>query len=160
MCNFDEKLMPEYIKWPDSEAQECTVDFFEDAYSFEGVVGCIDGTHIPIFKPLYCPQDYFTWKQIYAIQLQAVCDECLMFVHIFAGFCGGSHDSYVLQNSQLYLDDKADIKKCFAEPEYHLVQDCAYPFAIVYVETISQEGEYITTQEVVQQESEWIPPHH
>ncbi len=56
------KLMPEYIKWPDSEAQECTADFFEDAYGFEGMVGCIDGTHILIFKPLYCPQDYFTQK--------------------------------------------------------------------------------------------------
>ena len=46
---------------------------------------------------------------------------------MFAGFCGGSHDSYVLQNLQLYLDHKEDIKNWFASPEYHLVGDCAYP---------------------------------
>ncbi len=122
-----EKMMPLYIKWLASEAQERTADFFEDAYGFEGVIGCIDGMHIPVHKPLYCPQDYYTRKQVYAIQLQAVCDEHLMFTHIFAGFCGGSHDSYVLQNSQLYLDHSLDIKKWFSEPEYHLVGDCAYP---------------------------------
>ncbi len=48
-----EKLMTKYIKWPNSEAQERTSDFFEDAYGFEGVIGCIDGTHIPIHKPVY-----------------------------------------------------------------------------------------------------------
>ncbi len=90
-------------------------------------MGCIDGTHIPVHKPLYCAQDYFTRKQIYAIQVQAVCDERLMFTHIFAGFCGGSHNSYVMQNSQLFLDYKSNIKRWFSEPEYHLVGDCAYP---------------------------------
>ena len=55
-----EKLMPEYIKWPDNEAQERTANFFEDAYGFEGVIGCIDGTHIQIHKPVKCPQDYYT----------------------------------------------------------------------------------------------------
>ena len=60
-------LMTEYIKWPSSEAQERTADFFEDAYRFEGVVGRIDGTHI--HKLVYCPQDYYIRKQIYAIQL-------------------------------------------------------------------------------------------
>ncbi len=64
---------------------------------------------------------------MYAIQLQAVCDECLLFTHIFSGFCGGSHNSYVLQNSQLYLDHKEDIRKWFAEPEYHIIGDCVYP---------------------------------
>ncbi len=80
-----EKLMPEYIKWPNSEAQERTANFFEDAYGFEGVISCIDGTHIPVHKPLYCAQDYFMRKQVYAIQVQAVCDERLIFTHIFAG---------------------------------------------------------------------------
>ncbi len=122
-----EKMMPKYIKWPNSEAQEHTADFFEDTYGFEGMVGCINGMHIPVHKPLYCAQDYYTRKQVYAIQVQAVCDERLMFTHIFAGFCGGSYDSYVLQNSQLFLDHRADIKKWFSEPEYHLVGDCTYP---------------------------------
>ena len=80
-----EKLMPEYIKWRDSEAQERTADFFKDAYGFEGVISCIDGTHIPVHKPLYCTQDYYTRKQVYAIQVQAVCDQWLMFMHIFTG---------------------------------------------------------------------------
>ncbi len=53
-----------------------------------------------------------------------------MRMYAFPGLCGGLHDSYILQNSQLYLDDRADIKKWFAEPEYHLVGDCAYPLLL------------------------------
>ena len=50
-----------------------------------------------------------------------------MRMYAFPGFCGGLHDSYILQNSQLFLDHKAGIWKWFCEPEYHLVGNCAYP---------------------------------
>ncbi len=105
-----EKLIVKDIRWADSEAQERTADFFEDSYGFEGIIRCIDGTHIPVFKPLLGSQDFYTRKQIYTIQLQVVCDKRLMFTQIFAGCCGGSHDSYVLQNSDLYLDHESQIK--------------------------------------------------
>ncbi len=63
------------------------------------------------------------------IFLHCVCYIGNLIVNIcaFAGFCGGSHDSYILQNSQLYLDHKTDIQRWFYEPEYHLMGDCAYP---------------------------------
>src|SRR2546425_503935 len=50
---------------------------------FPGVVGAIDGSHIPIKAPTKYPADYFNRKHFYSIVLQAVCDHDGKFIDVF-----------------------------------------------------------------------------
>ena len=36
--------------------------------------GCIDGTHIPIRRPLESSQEYYNYKNFFSLSVQAVCD--------------------------------------------------------------------------------------
>ena len=48
----------ELIKWPPGKTLRNTTIKFEDMKGFPGVVGAIDGTHIPIKAPIENPNDY------------------------------------------------------------------------------------------------------
>jgi hypothetical protein len=69
---------------------------------FPGVVGAIDGSHIPIKAPTKYPADYFNRKHFYSIVLQAVCDHDGKFIDVFVGFPGSVHDSRILRNSTIF----------------------------------------------------------
>ncbi len=141
-----EKLGPVYITWPCRESQVLTASHFKNATGFPGVIGCIDGTHIPIHKPSDFSVDYYTRKKIYTIQLQGVCDESLIFTHVSAGFAANSHDSLVFQYSDLYqLEESLIVKQCPSR-EVHMVGDGAYsilpyvmrPFSASEIKTEAQ----------------------
>ena len=72
---------------------------FEELQGFPGVIGAIDGSHIPITPPEASLQDYQNRKKFHSIQLQAVCDADLIITDAFCGFPSHSHDSQVLCNS-------------------------------------------------------------
>ena len=63
-------LLDQFIKWPDAEEAREISRLFEDVHNFPGVIGFIDGTHIPIRKPGERGQDYYNRKDFYSIQLQ------------------------------------------------------------------------------------------
>ena len=88
-------LMPWFVHWPELQEQRVIADTLEEIYGFPGVVGCIDCTHIKMNQPLEFPQDFITRKQVFTINLQAVCDHNMLFTNVFCGFPGGSHDAYV-----------------------------------------------------------------
>ena len=104
---------------------------FEDEGGFPGVIGLIDGTHIRIRAPEDDPDAYvnrkkffsfniqvtetqvykyfviridnipLTWAFLYALCLQVVCDNNMIFTDVLAGWPGSVHDSRVLRNSEL-----------------------------------------------------------
>jgi len=93
-----------------------------------GCVGYIDGTHIPLDEaPVEDPESYFTRKQRYAIQLQAVCDNAKRLRNIFVGFPGSVHDARVFANSDLgkrtgdFLSDGEWIGGDSAYPNTHFI---------------------------------------
>ena len=55
------------------------VQGFEILWGFPQAVGAIDGTHIPIIKPLESAYDFYNPKGFYSIVMQALVDhrECL-----------------------------------------------------------------------------------
>ena len=59
----------------------------------DGVIGAIDGSHIPIKAP-FCPENYFNKKSFHSIFLQAVCNHDMMFTDCFAGWPGGVHAGF------------------------------------------------------------------
>lgn len=67
-----------------------------------GVIGCVDGTHIPIRSPggqdaeLYrCRKGYFS------INVMGVCDASLKFTNIVVNWPGSAHDSRIFNESRL-----------------------------------------------------------
>jgi DDE superfamily endonuclease len=51
----------------------------EEVHGFPGVVGCIDGTHIPVKAPRNDRDSYINRKGFPSINVLAVCDEKTRF---------------------------------------------------------------------------------
>ena len=87
-------LLPKYVRIPPKERLKDVIDDFENLWGlpqgdcpkgiaprgFPQVVGAIDGSHIPILKPIECPSDYYNRKGFYSVLLKAVVDS--------QGLCG------------------------------------------------------------------------
>ena len=61
---ISKKLGPEFIKFPsDREQITKTISQFLLRFGFPSqVIGCVDGTHIPIKQPVENAHDYFSYK--------------------------------------------------------------------------------------------------
>lgn len=74
---------PKYIKLPSTEQQmKDIVKGMEDKYGFPQAFGCVGGTHIAINQPTENPHDYFSYKQKYTLNVQAVCDWRGLFIDV------------------------------------------------------------------------------
>ena len=69
------KLGPDLIKFPTEkdEVLKASSQFLEKI-GFPQVIGCVDGTHIPIKQPTEKEHDYFSYKMTYSINCQAICN--------------------------------------------------------------------------------------
>ncbi|XP_025155141.1 uncharacterized protein LOC112588680 [Harpegnathos saltator] len=89
---------------------------------FPGVIGVIDGCHIP------CKQsvgNFYNRKGFHSIILQGICDHTMRFTDVFIGMSGHMHDARVFRNSQIF-------HRLFNQPlYYHIIGDSAYPIDIV-----------------------------
>lgn len=114
-------LLPKYVQWPQAEELIKISEGFRKKCGFPGVVGAIDGTHIPITGPKHHRASYINRKGVPSMQLQAVCDSTLKFTDIHCGWPGSVHDNRVFKNSPLckYLTDNLSREK-------HLLGDSAY----------------------------------
>ena len=57
------------------------IEEFEELYGILQIVGAIDGCHIEINAPPQNHEDYFNQKQHYSVNLQAIVDAKLKFIH-------------------------------------------------------------------------------
>eukprot|EP00795_Rhopilema_esculentum_P005516 gene5516-2152_t len=97
--------------------------------------GCIDGTHIPMKRPIRNSQDYFNYKQFFSLNIQAVSDANGQFVNVECKWPGSVHDAKVFANSdinvklyraQLPLKFSTVLPRFEAVPD-DLIGDKAYP---------------------------------
>lgn len=116
------KLARNYINMPnDEELREVKTQFFNIA-GFPNVIGCVDGSHIPIQSPGGDQAELFrNRKGYFSINIQAVCDAKLQIRDIDARWHGSTHDSTVYHNS--FLRARLDNN----EIDGHLLGDSAYP---------------------------------
>ncbi|XP_033727611.1 putative nuclease HARBI1 [Pecten maximus] len=122
----DTGLKHNYIAWPTYERQRDISQSFEDKYNFPGIVGALDGTHIPIVN---CPggqNDYINRKGFASIQLQLVVDDNLVIndPYTYLGWPGSTHDARVLRNCELFR--KAENGEKILNNHY-ILGDGAYP---------------------------------
>jgi predicted DNA-binding protein YlxM (UPF0122 family) len=80
-----------------SEIQE-KISEFEVMFGMSQAFGCIDGTHVPILRPVDNSQDYFCYKMFFSLNVQAVCDSRGRFMDVDCRWPGSVHDAKVFAN--------------------------------------------------------------
>lgn len=118
------KLSHRHIFMPRSEVEMGrTKSLFYDIARFPNVIGCIDGTHIPIQSPGGNNAElYRNRKAFFSLNVQAVCDANLVIRDIDARWYGSTHDSTIFHNSLL----RARLENNEFSNGY-LLGDSAYP---------------------------------
>nr|XP_024654062.1 putative nuclease HARBI1 [Maylandia zebra] len=88
---------------------------------FPGVIGCIDGTHIPIIAPSVNEGDYVNRKSFHSINVQIICDAANIITNVEAKWPGSVHDSRIFRECTLSTK--------FGHGEFtgHLLGDRGYP---------------------------------
>ena len=107
-------IAPCMIKNPSSktEVKKANQEFLQK-FGFPRVLGCIDGTHIPISEP----NDYFPYKMKYTINVQAICDCDRRFMDVDMKWPGSLHDAHVFTNSEVQKGyTKGKFKFYYEEP--------------------------------------------
>lgn len=121
-----DNLVHRFIHLPEGDNARNTIQKFEEQRGFPGVLGAIDGSHIPIEAPIKDPEQYINRKGFHSLQLQVVCDMEMMFIDVFCGFPGSVHDARVFRNSPLFIDAERNRDQLFPGNS-HLIGDAAYP---------------------------------
>ena len=77
------------------------------------IVGAIDGMHVEIVSPSCDSKaDYFSRKQKYTINTQAVIGSNLMFLDVATGFLGSMHDARMLRSTLVFQRAQSDQIMC------------------------------------------------
>ncbi|XP_063070484.1 uncharacterized protein LOC134461506 [Engraulis encrasicolus] len=95
-------VMNKFIKVPSVEEARRTAREFKAKYHLPQVIGCIDGTHIPIHPPTDGYRDFVNRKGWPSYVLQAVVDNRHCFWNINCKMPGSAHDANVLKQSTLF----------------------------------------------------------
>ena len=97
-----DELGPSLISLPKTEDDmKVKVSEFECKFGMKQAFGCIDGTHIPIRRPLESSQEYYNYKNFFSLSVQAVCDYRGMFMDVDCRWPGSVHDAKVFANSSI-----------------------------------------------------------
>lgn len=123
VINFIISVSADYIKWPSGETLLESVNSFASKQGLRGVIGAIDGTHVPIKAPQKHSETYINRKKWHSVILQGVVTANKLFVDVYCGEPGSLHDARVLRKSSLYSK--------LQNPEFYgdkfLIGDSAYP---------------------------------
>ena len=155
ICNVITKILgPELIKFPiqKDEVLVATTQFLE-RYGFPQVIGCIDGTHIPIKQPTENGHDYFSYKMCYSLNCQAICNAFGQFTNVEIRWPGSVHDARVFSNSEVqrgFSEERFELFRKELLPGEEcvpqlLLADPAYPL----LPYIMKEFDYCTSNEQV-----------
>ena len=95
-------LGPKYLKLPKNTSEmQKKISEFEIMFGMPQAFGCIDGTHIPILRPIDNSQDYFSYKMFFSLNVQAICDSRGLFMDVDCRWPGSVHDAKVFANSSI-----------------------------------------------------------
>ncbi|KIH67231.1 hypothetical protein ANCDUO_02441 [Ancylostoma duodenale] len=88
-----------FIYWPKKEeSRKIKGDFFRK-YGVLGIVGIIDGTHIPIIGPSENEEDYVNRKNYHSLNVGVIVDYDGKIRWVSTKWPGSAHDSRVFKSS-------------------------------------------------------------
>ncbi|XP_025106067.1 putative nuclease HARBI1 [Pomacea canaliculata] len=98
------RTLPQKIRLPNAEESQLTKEKFFQRHHIPNVLGCIDGTQIPIQSPGTArnEHEYVNRKGYHSINVQVICDADLIFFNIVAKWPGSVHDARILRESPFY----------------------------------------------------------
>ncbi|XP_050339989.1 putative nuclease HARBI1 [Bactrocera neohumeralis] len=104
ICKLVVKRKHGEVRFPNSVEEYNRIKTgFYSKFGIKGVIGAIDCTHVGIIAPALSntvvPHDYMNRKGYYSINVEAVCDDELIFRHVNAKFPGSCHDSGIWTTS-------------------------------------------------------------
>ena len=102
------RIASEFIKFPKNGPDTATaIQHFKEFADcrIPQVMGALDGTHIEIeAPPTESKVDYFSRKQKYTVNTQAVIGANLMFLHVATGFPGSIHDARMCRATSVFQE--------------------------------------------------------
>lgn len=122
------------VEWPNEQLMKVSAGTFLARHGFPGVIGCIDGCHIPIKGRSEDRSSFINRKGYSSIVLQGICNENMQFIDAFAGWPGSVHDSRVLRNSPI----TAELEKM--PGNLHILGDSAYPLSTFLMTPFKETG--------------------
>ncbi|XP_053592986.1 uncharacterized protein LOC128667346 [Microplitis demolitor] len=111
--------------WPSQTRAREIIDGFRRINNFPGIIGAIDGSHIPIKKPSEYGNSYINRKSFASVLLQGVCDHNKLFIDVYAGQPGSIHDATLFKKSDLY--ERIQRNEVNFPDNSHMIGDLAYP---------------------------------
>ena len=92
-------IAPAYINFPNTTRQRVIQEYFLKKYKFPLVLGCIDGSHVPILAPSTNEDIYVNRKGFHSINIQAICDHEFRFINAVVKWPGCTHDAFIWRQS-------------------------------------------------------------
>ncbi|KAL4721244.1 hypothetical protein ACJJTC_011699 [Scirpophaga incertulas] len=90
------EIRNKYIKFPQTAEQRNRNKLrFYEKYSVPGVMGCIDGTHVAIIRPVIHKERYFCRKNYHSLNVQLICNADMEIMSVDASHPGSTHDSFI-----------------------------------------------------------------
>ncbi|TGZ45962.1 uncharacterized protein [Temnothorax longispinosus] len=125
-------MMADYLHMPNEFEAVEIANNFEKRSHIPQIIGCIDGSHIPILAPADGYRDYVNRKGWPSYNLQAVVDDKCRFRDICIRHPGNTHDAAVFKDSNLYKNVHTLIPQSSKnidgmEVPYLIIGDPAYP---------------------------------
>ena len=120
------EIKNEHIFMPDENQFADLAAEFEKTAGFPGVIGCVDGTHVPIYVPMNDISETFRCRKgFFSLNVQMVCGpgpSCEVF-DIDASWPESGHDATVWARSDIC----AKIRRILPHQNYHFFGDSGYP---------------------------------
>ncbi|MBN3295266.1 HARB1 nuclease, partial [Amia calva] len=85
-------LLYTFVVFPSHRPTRLITEEFHRIAGFPGVIGCIDGTHIPITAPSVNEGDYVNRKSFHSINVQIIFDAAHIISNMEAKWPGSVHD--------------------------------------------------------------------
>ncbi|KAJ8930649.1 hypothetical protein NQ314_016564 [Rhamnusium bicolor] len=132
------------ITWPSERQAINNINAFRRKANFPGIVGAIDGSHIPIKAPINAQNSYINRKGFHSVLLQGVCDHNLKFIDCYTGEAGSIHDSMLFRRSDL----STRLPNLNFPQNGHLVGDAAYKLTTTLMVPYKNYG-HLTRQQII-----------
>uniref|UniRef100_A0A8C5A0Z8 Putative nuclease HARBI1 n=1 Tax=Gadus morhua TaxID=8049 RepID=A0A8C5A0Z8_GADMO len=126
-------LSERYINFPSNNDQQTGIkrDFYAIA-RFPNVIGAVDCTHVGMKPPSINDYAYINRKSYHSVYVQIICDARMSILNMVARRPGGTHDSFIFQNSNVGHRLHQGVTKAMSATSTALTRRCPAGGTLLY----------------------------